>query len=129
MLFYDTSLNRWVRKLGATIAPWELVVIPIGATYILPILFCEGADVAVPSYTTMSLTIKIAGQPSSAAIATASAEYVDGNGAIVFEIDMSGVLSQTDDQTSCFLQVQYEVDSVQYLTTLQEVIIQNNYTA
>ena len=129
MLFYDTSLNRWVRKLGATIAPWELVVIPIGATYIFPILFCEGADVAVPSYTTMSLTIKIAGQPSSAAIATASAEYVDGNGAIVFEIDMSGVLSQTDDQTSCFLQVQYEVDSVQYLTTLQEVIIQNNYTA
>lgn len=129
MLFYDTSLNRWVRKPGMTTAPWDVIAIPIGATYILPILFCEGAEVAIPSYTTMSITIKIAGQPSSAAIATASAEYVDGNGAVVFEIDMSNVLSQTEDQTSCFLQVQYEVDSIQYLTTLQEVILQNNYTA
>lgn len=112
-----------------TTAPWEVIAIPIGATYILPILFCEGADVAVPSYTTMSITIKIAGQPSSAAIATASAEYVDGNGAVVFEIDMSNLLSQTEDQTSCFLQVLYTVDSIEYLTTVQEVILQNNYTA
>jgi hypothetical protein len=76
----------------------------------------------------MSITIKLAGQPLTSAIATASAEYVDGNGAVVFEIDMSGVSNQDEDQTSCFLQVQYEVDSLQYLTTLQEVILQNNYT-
>lgn len=128
MIFYDTSLNRWVRKPGLSTATWDITTIPIGGIYILPILFCSGADVAVPSYTTMSLTIKLAGQPLTSAIATASAEYVDGNGAVVFEIDMSGVSNQEEDQTSCFLQVQYEVDALQYLTTLQEVILQNNYT-
>jgi hypothetical protein len=54
---------------------------------------------------------------------------VDGNGAVVFEIDTSTVLSQEEDQTTCYLQVEYVVDTVPFLTTLQEVILQNNYTA
>jgi len=127
MIFYDLTLNKWVRKAGLETSPWETLVIPIGAVYPLAIQFCEGSELVTPSYDTMSLVIKEAGNAAATSLATATAAYDAGNGSVVFEIDLSATANQTDDQTACFMQVAYEIDSVQYLTTLLDVSLQNNY--
>jgi len=76
----------------------------------------------------MALTIKAAGSPSSTALATAEAEYDSGSGAVVFQVDLSTLVSQEEDFTACYLQLQYEIDTFQYLTTLLDVSLINNYS-
>jgi len=127
MIFYDLSLQKWVRSAGLTVDPWEVLTIPIGASYILPVTFCNGEEIETPSYSAMTVVVKKAGEPESAALIEWDADYTDGNGSVVFEIDTSTILSQEDDLTPCFLQIAYTVDGVDYFTTLLETNLQNRY--
>jgi hypothetical protein len=129
MIFYDQSLNQWVRKPGLSTPPWESLAIPIGARYNLAVQFCEGAEITPPSYSDMSATIKAAGSPSTTALVTAAAAYDSGNGSIIFELDLSETPAQDEDFTACYLQISYTVDTFEYLTPLLEVSLINNYTA
>jgi hypothetical protein len=129
MIFYDQSLIQWVRKPGLSTPPWESLAIPIGGIFKLAVKFCEGATIVLPDYSAMTVTIKKAGLPESGALVTGSAEYDDGNGSIIFELDLSLILSQTEDFTPCYLQLAYTVETFEYLTPLLEVSLINNYTA
>lgn len=129
MIFYDESLNQWVRKPGLSTPPWESLAIPIGGTFRLGVKFCQGATITLPDYSAMTATIKISGTPSATALTTATAEYDDGNGSIIFELDLSTTPAQDEDFTACYLQLSYTVDTFEYLTPLLDVSLINNYTA
>jgi hypothetical protein len=129
MIFYDQSLNQWVRKPGLSTPPWDVLAIPIGGTFRLGVKFCEGATITLPDYSAMTATIKAVGTPSATALATAAAEYDDGNGSIIFELDLSATAAQDEDFTACYLQLSYTEDSFEYFTPLLDVSLINNYTA
>jgi len=128
MIFYDQSLNQWVRKPGLSTPPWESLAIPVGGTFRLGVKFCEGTKIVLPDYSEMTATIKAVGTPSATALATATAEYDDGNGSIIFELDLSTTPAQEYDFTTCYLQLSYTVVSFEYLTPLLDVSLINNYT-
>jgi len=129
MIFYDQSINQWVRKPGLSTPPWESLAIPIGGTFRLGVKFCEGVSIVLPDYSEMTATIKAVGSPTATALATATAEYDDGNGSIIFELDLSATPEQEDDFTSCYLQLSCTVETFEYLTPLLEVSLIKNYTA
>ena len=129
MIFYDQSLNQWVRKPGLSTPPWEPLAIPIGGTFRLGVKFCQGGAIVLPDYSAMTATIKAVGYPAATALATATAEYDDGNGSIIFELDLSTTPTQDDDFTACYLQLSYTVDAFEYLTPLLDVSLIKNYTA
>lgn len=127
MIFYDLSLQKWVRSAGLTVDPWGVLTIPIGAIYELSVYFCDGDKIETPSYSDMSLVIKKSGEPTSTSLIAADATYVGGDGEIVFEIDSTATPLQTDDLTPCVLQIAYTVNSINFLTTTLEINLQNKY--
>jgi hypothetical protein len=129
MISYDINLNKWVRRPGLSSSPWEVVSVPIGASFRLPVQFCCGQEIQILDSAEITLTIRKSSDAASVKIAEAQPDHDEGKGAMIFILGLSEAENQTDLQTPCYLQIQYEIDDVQYLTNLLEIVITNNYSA
>lgn len=131
MLTYDLDLGAWVRKPGVDTPAWGTVSLASGQTASVAVQFCRGDAIQNLAGSTWFAGLKIEADFAGAYVAQDSAPVEDGNGSVVFALDLSSVpyfaANPTESQVNAAFQVCAVTDGVAMKTAPLRIALLNDY--
>lgn len=131
MLTYDLDLGAWVRKPGVETPAWGTVSVSCGQTASVPVQFCRGDSVQNLAGSTWFGGLKIENDFSGSYVASDSAPVEEGDGSIVFALDLSAVgyfaTNPTESQVNAAFQICAVTDGVAMKTAPLRITLLNDY--
>jgi len=134
MLYFDLTLGAWVNTPGSSSPPFMEPVLTVGASYQLLVTFCRGTEPEIVSGGTFYGGIKIKGDYAGTITASDNAPVEDGNGAIVFTLDLDTVNGKeyftsnpTVDTVSAAFVITATIDELEFKTPPFPITLQNDY--
>ena len=134
MLYFDLTLGAWVNSPGSVSTPMMEPVLTVGASYQLLVSFCRGTEIEVVSGGTFYGGIKIKGDYAGTITASDNAPVEDGEGAIVFTMDLDTVEGKeyftenpTLDTVQAVFVIEATIDDIEFKTPPFNLTLQNDY--